>query len=167
MSRLKLSEEEKKRRKKEYDAKRYQEKRDKILEQCKIYRETHKEEKSEYHKKWYQENKEKKLEQNAEYYAEYNKTPIGRAVYLVKNYRREDKKANRGKCTLTGRWIVENIFPKPCHYCGKEGWDIIGCDRIDNSLPHTPDNVVPCCYGCNCKRCTKSYEEFKKEMEGI
>jgi hypothetical protein len=68
-----------------------------------------------------------------------------------------------GKCTLTPEWIVENIFSKPCHYCGKEGWELIGCDRIDNSKPHTPDNVVPCCWECNKKRGRRDYEEFMLE----
>lgn len=48
-------------------------------------------------------------------------------------------------------WIIENIFSKPCAHCGKEGWDIIGCNRLDNSKPHTKDNVEPCCKDCNDK----------------
>ena len=124
------------------------------------YQQEHKDEIAEYHAdyyaKWYQENKEKKLERQAEYH----KTPMGRALYLVGGYQREDKKANRGECTLTSKWVVENIFSKPCHYCGETDWLKIGCDRIDNSLPHTPENVVPCCMDCNRKRGRKSYEEF-------
>lgn len=139
------------------------------------YQQEHKDEiaeyQAEYYAKWYQENKEKKLEQNdkwraehperyREYQAKYHKTPMGRAKNLVGGYQTADKKYNRGKCTLTSKWVVDNIFSKPCHYCGAIGWDIIGCDRIDNSLPHTPDNVVPCCFECNRKRGAKSYEEF-------
>ena len=56
--------------------------------------------------------------------------------------------------------MVEDIFTKPCHYCGEEGWEIMGCDRIDNSKPHTPNNVVPCCDKCNRKRGRRDYEEF-------
>ena len=84
--------------------------------------------------------------------AGYSKTPIGRANILVGSYRRNDKKHNRGECTLTPDWIVDNIFSQPCHYCGKTDWHELGCDRIDNNLPHTPNNVVPCCWECNNKK---------------
>ena len=72
-----------------------------------------------------------------------------RAVYLLSNYKRNDKRHNRGEGDLTSQWIIENIFTKPCVHCGKEGWQIIGCNRLDNSKPHTMDNVEPCCMDCN------------------
>ena len=94
---------------------------------------------------------------------EYNSTPKGRAYYLLNAYRREDKAKNRGECTLTKEWIIDNIFSgQCCHYCGKTDWHELGCDRIDNSLPHTPDNVVPCCWECNNKKHTTPYDEFMK-----
>lgn len=129
----------------------------------------------EYQKQYYQDNAERFKEQqkqyrkeNAEYYKqyykEYNKqylqTPIGRALNLLRGYNQADRKHNRGKGDLTAKWIVERIFSQPCNYCGKEGWKVIGCDRIDNSKPHTMDNVVPCCAECNIKRGNKTYEEF-------
>lgn len=98
-------------------------------------------------RRWYQKNKEKIVEQKAEYQS----TPKGRAVNLVGTYRRADKDANRGECTITAEWIVEHIFTQPCAHCGKAGWKIIGCNRLDDSLPHTPDNVEPCCWECNTK----------------
>lgn len=76
-------------------------------------------------------------------------TPNGRARYLVDNYKHQDKIYNRGECTLTPEWIFENILFKPCSYCGKTGWKFIGCNRLDNSKPHTIDNVEPCCMKCN------------------
>lgn len=122
------------------------------------WRETH----PEYRKQYYQDNKEKELEQNKQYRQDnkekiseinkqYRQTPIGRAVNLLGGYQRNDKKYKRGECTLTAQWIVENIFTKPCAHCGKTGWEIIGCNRLDNTLPHTPDNVEPCCEECNKK----------------
>lgn len=78
-------------------------------------------------------------------------TPIGRAKLLLNAYRQSDKLANRGECTLTPEWIVENIFSKPCAHCDKKGWDVIGCNRLDDSKPHTPDNVEPCCFEHNRK----------------
>lgn len=171
--------------KKEYNHQYYLKNRDKELERMKQWREDnpeymknykqeHKKEITDYNKyrylekkeiilaqakQYWQENKEKVLEYNKKF----NKTPIGRAVKLCSAYKRNDKKYNRGECTLTAQWIVDNIFSKPCHYCGETGWEIMGCDRINNDLPHTPDNVVPCCKECNIKRQKKSYEEFKKQ----
>ena len=78
------------------------------------------------------------------------KNPIkARAVDLVAAYNKADIKMGRGKGDLTGQWVVENIFTKPCAHCGKTGWKIIGCNRLDNSKPHTMDNVEPCCRQCN------------------
>ena len=72
-----------------------------------------------------------------------------RANYLIQAYNREDKKRGRGKGNLTSQWVIDNIFSQPCVHCGKTGWNIIGCNRIDNSKPHTMDNVEPCCKDCN------------------
>ena len=81
----------------------------------------------------------------------YNKTPKGRAVYLLNRYKSSDKEHNRGESDLTSQWIVENIFSKPCAHCGISGWEVIGCNRLDNTKPHTKDNVEPCCGKCNRK----------------
>lgn len=78
-----------------------------------------------------------------------------RAHQLINNYKQEDKKYNRGEGDLTAQWIVDNIFTKKCAHCEKTGWDVIGCNRIDNSKPHTIDNVEPCCEDCNHKLATK------------
>lgn len=138
----------KKEKKREYARQRYLQKKEEILEKRKQH---------------YQENKEKTLEKQKNYY----KTPMGRAQWLVQGYKREDKKYGRGECTLTAKWVVDNIFTSKCHYCGESNWHKLGCDRIDNSKPHTMDNVVPCCYECNCKRSSKSYEEFLAECNKI
>ena len=56
--------------------------------------------------------------------------------------------------------MINNILTKPCIYCGDT--KRIGCDRIHNDGGHTKDNVVPCCYDCNCARNNNfSYEEMK------
>lgn len=103
------------------------------------------------HPEYYQEHKEEIDEYMKQYQKQYSKTPMGRAFNLLSAYQQKDKKYGRGECTLTAQWIVDNIFTKPCAHCGKTGWKIIGCNRIDNSLPHTPDNVEPCCEECNKK----------------
>lgn len=137
-----------------------QEHKEAILEQKKKYRHEHKEEIAEYNKQYRHEHKEEKAEYNKQYFKQYNKTQMGRAVHLVCGYRQSDKNANRGECTLTAKWIVDNIFTSKCHWCGETDWNKLGCDRIDNDKPHTPDNVNPCCEDCNNKRGTKTYEEF-------
>lgn len=86
-----------------------------------------------------------------------------RAHSLVQNYKKEDRKYNRGEGDLTAQWIMENIMFKPCAHCGKVGWDVIGCNRLDNSKPHTKDNVEPCCAECNHKLAT----EYQKILLGI
>lgn len=108
------------------------------------------------------ENERKKSENERK--RKYHLTQKGRAVNLCGSYKYSDKKYNRGECTLTAEWIVENIFTSKCSYCGKDDWRELGCDRIDNSKPHTPNNVVCCCQECNTKRGNKSYEKFLKEM---
>lgn len=88
---------------------------------------------------------------NKEKIKKYRCTPNGRAAYLLGTYNRSDKLSNRGKGDLTVQWIVENIFSKPCAHCGKTGWKVIGCNRLDNTKPHSKDNVEPCCRSCNAK----------------
>ena len=73
----------------------------------------------------------------------------GRAENLIRCYKKEDQKYNRGEGDLTVQWVIENILLKPCAHCGKSGWKVIGCNRLDNSKPHTMDNVEPCCKECN------------------
>lgn len=109
-------------------------------------------------KESYIRNREKRLryakehqEEKIEYNKDYRKTPIGRALYILGGYKREDSKYNRGESDLTAQWIVENIFTKPCAHCGETDWRKIGCNRLDNSRPHTMDNVEPCCHDCNLK----------------
>jgi len=127
---------------------------------------------------WRKNNKDKIAEYNAKYseknkkkiskrMVEYNKTKKGRATNLAGSYNASDKLYNRGECTITADWIVENIFNQPCHYCGETDWTKMGCDRIDNSLPHTPDNVVPCCYRCNTKKGATLYDEYMKKIGKI
>lgn len=111
----------------------------------------------------YQKNKAKRAEYRAahktegkKYITDYHSTPLGRATMLVNSYKQEDKKKNRGECTITPDWVVKNIFSKPCAHCGETDWTNLGCNRLDNSKPHTPDNVEPCCWECNKKLNTET-----------
>lgn len=172
-----LSEEEKKQHKRESAIKRYYEKREEILEKQKqrysqnknIILKCNKQWKKDnpnYMKEWREEHKDEIKEYNKTYHAKLQLTPIGKAQNLVSSYKQRDEKYNRGECTITAEWIVENIFSaKRCHYCRREfDFNELGCDRKDSSLPHTPDNCVPCCQPCNSKKGSMSYEEFMKKM---
>lgn len=112
-------------------------------------------------RKWREGNPEKEKERRRKYQS----TPIGRALNLASAYRQKDKKYNRGKCTLTAKWIVDNVFSgQRRFYCDESDWHKLGCDRIYNSLAHTPENVVPCCEECNTKRGRKDFVDFLKEI---
>ena len=66
---------------------------------------------------------------------------------------------------ITPQWIEENLFSdgSKCIYCGDNNWKHLGADRIDNTKPHTPDNVVCSCAICNYERQNRfTVEEFIK-----
>jgi len=126
----------------------------------KKYRAEHKEYYQEYMKKWEQDHKEeRKAYQKArgDYYSTLNKQRRAsagrRANALSQDYRYAD--TDRGfdaSQNVDGPWIEENIFATKCIYCGDGRWEHLGCDRIDNSKPHTADNVVCSCGICNVER---------------
>lgn len=155
----------------------------KKAEYDRLYRERNKEKIAKYHKEWRkktnyrykltEEQKEQNRKRaklyrltNKEYckakYKEWRKTPIGRASHQISNYKSRDKKYNREIPDFDAKWMVENIYSKPCYYCGETDWTKLGCDRIDNTKGHTKDNIVTCCKKCNDKRQKQSIEEFKK-----
>jgi len=83
-----------------------------------------------------------------------------KATKLITNYNTKDKKANRGVGDLTVSWLEEKLKNATCIYCNDS--DNIGLDRIDNSKPHSKDNVVLCCYSCNVARSNNfTHEEMK------
>ena len=149
----------------------------------KRWQQEHKEYYKEYYKRWQQEHREERLEsakqyrkehqeERAEYDKQYHQTPYGRALHLINSYRQNDRKYNRGECTLTVKWMVDNIFTRSCLYCGESDWRKLGTDRINNSKPHTIENVVCCCKKCNDKRKKKDILDFAysigaKDSDGL
>lgn len=113
---------------------------------------------AEYHREWWKKNKEKIYEVKKQWIK--NNPERWRASSLLNAYRQSDKINNRGECTLTIDWIIENIFSKHCSHCDESDWTKIGCNRIDNSKPHTPDNVEPCCFKCNMKLINNKRDNF-------
>ena len=136
---------------------------DKLALMKKKYYENHKDSIDEYKHNWYIQNKDRLSDEMKEYDKYWRATKKGRASKLVGSYKNCDNNKGRGKCTLTSNWIVEHIFSSSCVYCGETDWHKLGCDRIDNSKPHTQDNVVCSCWDCNNERCTMSFEEFCKK----
>ena len=135
-----------KEKEKEHKRQYYEANRENVLEQRRQYRETNR-------------------EKIADYMQQYYNTPLGRAKIMVGHFKQSDKKCNRGECTIDEQWIVNNIFTSKCHYCGETDWKQLGCDRIDNSLPHTPENVVCSCWDCNNKRGTMPFDEFVQRLK--
>lgn len=135
-------------------------------------------------KKWYQKNIERQREKNKKYQKsyyesnkeeilekakiEYRENQLRRAYVILHEYNRADELNNRGEGDLTPEWIVDNIFSKQCAHCDETDWHKIGCNRLDNSKPHTMDNVEPCCKKCNSKRNAdqSNRDEFGKFKKG-
>lgn len=152
-------------------------------EYLKGYCRAKKEKKREANKRWAQAHPEKVREYSSRYRhahpdkerarkQAYRETPMGRAIQLVKRYRQSDRETKRGECTLTAKWVVENIYTRRCLYCGESDWRVLGCDRKNNDKPHTPENVVCSCYMCNNKRGTMNILDFAysigaKDSDGL
>lgn len=126
-------------------------------EKDKIRYEADKNKRKAWDKAKYERDREHILEQKSEYYH----TENGRSKHLLGDYKKQDKKLG-GETTITPEWIIENVFHKYCHYCGETDWKKLGCDRKDSSLPHTPENCVPCCAKCNSKKGKKPYDEYMR-----
>lgn len=150
----------------------YYDNRDEILvKEREKYRETHPPKKIKTQEERVLSNREANKRYRANH-PEYNKkccrvyyrTKGGRALNLVHKYYQSDIEENRGPCTLTREWVVDHIFSSSCVYCGDSDWTHLGCDRIDNSLPHTPENCICACGICNIDRQLQgmSVEDFKK-----
>lgn len=149
---------------KEYHKEYYLKNRNKLLAKQNQYYKYNKD----IHKKYYSRNKERIIEYQKEYQKEYDKTPIARANSLLGAYKAADRRFNRGEGDLTAKWIVENIFTQKCAHCPETDWRKLGCNRLDNSKPHTMDNVEPCCGKCNVELGHKliAHDELGKFKKG-
>ena len=129
-----------------------------------------------HNKQYYNDNAENIKEKRKQYYTEkrhviiernkyYYNTLKGYCGHLLRNYISADKEKERIGDNLLQNYIslelLTKIVQQPCFYgCGEADWHNMGIDRIDNSKPHTIDNIVPCCTKCNRERGTKSFDEF-------
>ena len=96
-----------------------------------------------YRKQKYRENKESFKRKSKLY----RRTPRGRALYLLGNYKREDLK--RGLSNDLDYDSVFEAIQKPCVYCGEVDFTRIGLDRIDDKSGHLQTNCVPACSVCH------------------
>lgn len=151
----------------------YQANKEQIKERVKQHYQDNKDQILSYQKKKYNEDPSQKknyvreYREKTDYNKKYKGTKKGRAANLVSAYKIADKKAGRNKCTLSRDWIVEKIFSTSCVYCGDSDWLHLGCDRIDNTQPHTPENCICACGICNIEREIQkmSVAEFRKYRE--
>lgn len=155
----------------EYNQKYYQEHKEAIKAQNKDYKRKHKELYSDYQKTYVKDHNDELKTYHQEwlknnqnklngYAKKYHQTKNGRAHRLRIDYQTLDKKKNLVS-TLTSEWIYNNILSgQVCVYCGENDWQKLGCDRLDNTRAHTPDNCVPCCKKCNCKKRTTYYGRY-------
>lgn len=158
-----MTAEEKRERNRLYNAKYRERHKDRIKESQRLFDEKHPGRKREISKKFRDSHKDKRKIQ----WQEYDKTKPGRASRIVRYLKQYDKDAARGECTITQKWILENIFTSSCTYCGESDWTKLGCDRIDNTLPHTPGNCVCSCGKCNVERGDRwTVEEFREYKKG-
>lgn len=106
----------------------------------------------------------RKRKRNSKIAKDYTEVELirAKASKMISSYKAKDAKNgfSRKECDITIEWMIDNIFSKPCVYCGDT--HRIGCDRIDNNKPHSMDNVVPCCIECNTARNNNfTFEEMK------
>ena len=61
-----------------------------------------------------------------------------------------------------------DIVSKKCFYCNRTNKEeVIGTDRLDNSIGYNLRNCVPCCSYCNYMKNNYSLEEFLEKIEDI
>lgn len=152
------------------DEKRYEEKRDKILEQKREYYSRPKVYKRqlEYYKN------------NREYYAERYKNwssnnPEKRKLI---NERRRNREANTESTLTLGEWEkIKKFFGNSCAYCGiseKESINKFG-ERLhqEHIVPLskggglTKNNIIPSCRSCNSSKKTKRIDKWYKNHESF
>lgn len=116
-------------------------------------------------KQWRADNVEHIKQYSKQYHKQLYSTIEGYARVIRNTNLREDRKHGRcGKDEDPLPSIEEYIelLQQPDFYDGKQyHWSEMGIDRIDNSKPHTIDNVVPCTTEHNRQRHTKTFEEFR------
>ena len=138
--------------------------REHMLERQKQYNAKHAEAIKQYMKQWYADNRAEQLEYKKLHSKQYYSTLEGYARSIRKANLQADRE--QGRCgkdedPLPSLEYYILALQQRDYYDGKQyHWSEMGLDRIDNSKPHTIDNVVPCTTAHNVQRGRKSFEEF-------
>lgn len=116
----------------------------------------------------YKQYKKERKEEIAEYFKQWYSTKFGYASKVRNTNLRNDRKYGRICINEDPLPTVEQyieLLSQPDHYDGNQ-YDFfeMGLDRIDNSKPHTLDNVVPCTTSHNKQRGLMTYEEYKNKL---
>lgn len=169
---------------KEYNIKRYINKKDKIKVQNRDYYENNKDkvkklfEKNsrEYyakHKERYKKRNDKYRAEHEEYYREYFRTyHIFHPDKRIEHETRRRERMDKLPFTLTGeQWIyIKACFDNSCAYCGKtEEDELKECNRqlsqdhfisVVDGGGYTLENMIPACTQCNCSKHDKDFFEW-------
>ena len=148
---------------------------------------------AEYHKNWRKENQEHlkqyridNAEQIAQTQKEWRNNNPGRAKELWDEWYKNNKtRSPRRRFTEAKHnakrreidWLLSleeysYLITLPCYYCenllGEPVKRACGLDRLDSNSGYQIDNVVSCCYTCNCiKNQFLTPEETKAAVEAI
>lgn len=163
--------------KKEYQHQYYIKNRERKLKEAKEYRDTHKEEIAAIKKDWVARNRAHVNKKNKKYALEhpdkrqmwldkYNQSSKAKYTRLASGYRSMDRmRFGTDEYTITKEQIKQLIeSTAKCSFCGCTDINVLGLDRIDNSKPHTIDNVHVCCWHCNITRQDKTYDEYMAQF---
>jgi hypothetical protein len=91
-----------------------------------------------------------------------------RAKVMCSTYKSMDKNKNFDISNNIDQPYMLELWKGGCVYCGETDWHKLGCDRIDNSKPHSKDNVVCSCKDCNwIRNANFSFEEMLMIGEAI
>jgi len=86
--------------------------------------------------------------------------PTRRAKHIRDDMARSDRKKGWAKHDLPIAWIDEQIS-KPCSYCKQRlSKTEMTLDRVDNTIGHTKENLVPACKMCNYFRRDMPYDAW-------
>lgn len=88
----------------------------------------------------------------------WNQNPKNRPTQIVQDARYSDEK--KGLVSdLDKEWVAEQIA-NPCSYCGEKEI-LMTLDRIDNSIGHLKNNLLPACGRCNYFRRDMPFDAWK------